>query len=203
MKNPHHWIWCDFMRFGQLSNLGVFEAFDLATVVQWSKTNYSTWKVGIWGWCEKKCNIWTCWIQKKWMVKFAHTMSFTNKPFKKKASYFYCSRACCWGPVPPRILLPTSPSELEIFFLVATAVTLSIAFLLPIGDTCKSHVNVHGHCDKIYHQLMATQVKFPKEISGHRGSSQLKARFGVKAQNNWGQLWAFWAFCWPQLTNTR
>ncbi len=48
-------------------------------------------------------------------------------------------------------------------FLVATAVTLSIAFLPPIGDTCKSHVNVHGHWDKIYHQLMATQVKFPRE----------------------------------------
>jgi hypothetical protein len=49
------------------------------------------------------------------------------------------------------------------FLLVATAVTLSIAFLPPIGDTCKSHVNVHGHSDKIYHQLMATQVKFPRK----------------------------------------
>jgi len=48
------------------------------------------------------------------------------------------------------------------FFLVATTVTLNIAFLPPIGDTNKSHVNVHGHCDKIYHQLMATQVKFPR-----------------------------------------
>jgi hypothetical protein len=25
------------MRFGQLSNFGVYEAFDLATIVQWSK----------------------------------------------------------------------------------------------------------------------------------------------------------------------
>ncbi len=49
------------------------------------------------------------------------------------------------------------------FFLVATAVTLSIAFLPPIGDTCKSHVNVHGHSDKMYHQIMATQVKFPRK----------------------------------------
>jgi hypothetical protein len=46
---------------------------------------------------------------------------------------------------------------------VATAVTLSIAFLAPIGDTCKSHVNVHGQSDKMYHQLMATQVKFPRK----------------------------------------
>ncbi len=30
-----------------------------------------------------------------------------------KVSYFYCSRACCSGPAPPRIL-PTSPSKLEI-----------------------------------------------------------------------------------------
>ncbi len=119
---------------------------------------YSRWKVGIWGWWKKKFNIWT-WNE--WS-KLAHTMSFRNET-KKNASYFYCSRACCWGPAPPRILLPTSPSKLEIFFLVATAVTLSIAFLPPIGDTCKSHVNVHGHCDKIYHQLMATQVKFPRE----------------------------------------
>jgi hypothetical protein len=47
---------------------------------------------------------------------------------------------------------------------VATAVTLNITFLPPIGDTCKSHVNVHGHYDKIYYQLiMATQVKFPRK----------------------------------------
>jgi hypothetical protein len=81
-----------------------------------------------------------------------------KQALKKKKSYFYCSRACCRGTAPPKIL-PTSPSKLEIFFLVATTVTLIIAFLPPIGDTCKSHVNVHGHCDKIYHQLMATQVK--------------------------------------------
>jgi hypothetical protein len=49
-------------------------------------------------------------------------------------------------------------------FLVPTAVTLSIAFLAPIGGTCKSHVNnVHGHNDKMYHQLMATQVKSPRK----------------------------------------
>jgi len=44
-----------------------------------------------------------------------------------------------------------------------TTETLSIAFLPPIGDTCKCHVNVHGHSDKMYHQLMATQVKFPRK----------------------------------------
>ncbi len=49
------------------------------------------------------------------------------------------------------------------FLLVATAVPLSIAFLPPIGDACKSYVNVHGHSDKMYHQLTATQVKFPRK----------------------------------------
>jgi hypothetical protein len=76
---------------------------------------------------------------------------------KKKQAIFHCQ-----NPAPPRIL-PTSPSKLEILFLVATAVTLSIAFLAPIGETCKSHVNVHGHSDKMYHQLMATQVKSPRK----------------------------------------
>jgi hypothetical protein len=52
---------------------------------------------------------------------------------------------------------------LRSFFLVATTVTLSIAFLPPIGDMCKSNVNVNGHYDKIYHQLMAIQVKFPRK----------------------------------------
>jgi hypothetical protein len=86
---------------------------------------------------------------------------------------------------------------------VATAVTLSIVFLPPIGDTCKSHVKVHGHSDKMYHQLMATQVKLSKEVSGHRGSSRLYARFtlGVRDQKTCGQLWAFLACCWSQVTN--
>jgi hypothetical protein len=97
------------------------------------------------------------------MVKFAHTMSFTNKPFKKKQAIF-----TVLGHVVEAQHLPES-CQLHLrnwrsFFLVATTVTLSIAFLLPIGDTCKSHVNVHGHCDKIYHQLiMATQVKLPRK----------------------------------------
>jgi len=77
------------------------------------------------------------------------------------------------------------------FFLVATAVALSIAFLPPIGDACKSHVNVHGHSEKMFHQLMATQVKFPrKSLAIEAGSSRLYARFtlGVRAQNTLGQL---------------
>jgi len=85
------------------------------------------------------------------MVKIGQTSP------KKKQAIFYCQ-----NPAPPRIL-PTSPSKLEILFSVATAVTLSISFLAPIGDTCKSHVNVHGHSDKMYHQLMATQVKSPRK----------------------------------------
>jgi hypothetical protein len=66
------------MRFGQLSNLGVFEAFDLATIVQWSKKIIveGRWAFEVGG--KKKFNIWTCWIQKKWMVKIAHTMSFMS-----------------------------------------------------------------------------------------------------------------------------
>jgi hypothetical protein len=74
--------------------------------------------------------------------KFAHTMSFTNKPQKKKQAIFtVLGHVVEAQPAPPRILVPTSPSKLEIFFLVATGVTLNIAFLPPIGDTCKSHVN--------------------------------------------------------------
>jgi len=70
--------------------------------------------------------------------------------------------------------VPTSPSKLEIFFVVATGVTLNIAFLPPIGDTCKSHVNVHSHYDKIYHQLMATQVKFPRESLATEAAHSLR-----------------------------
>jgi len=66
---------------------------------------------------------------------------------KKSKLFFYCQ-----NPARPRIL-STSPSKLEILFLVATAVTLSISFLAPIGDTCKSHVNVHGHSDKILYNV--------------------------------------------------
>jgi hypothetical protein len=57
---------------------------------------------------------------------------------------------------------------------VATAVTLSIAFLPPIGDTFKSHLNVHGRSDKIYHQLMATQVKFPRESLATEAAHSLR-----------------------------
>ncbi len=94
------------------------------------------------------------------MVKIAHTMSFTNQ--KNSQAIF-----TVLGHVVEAQRLPES-CQLHLqnwrsFFLVATAVTLSIAFLPPIGDTCKSHVNVHGHSDKIYHQLMATQVKFPRK----------------------------------------
>ncbi len=45
--------------------------------------------------------------------------------------------------------------------------------------------------------------KISKEVSGHSGSSRLYARFtlGVRAQKTWGQLWAFLACCWSQVTN--
>jgi hypothetical protein len=41
--------------------------------------------------------------------------------------------------------LPESCQNWRSFSLVVTAITLSIVFLPPISDTCKSHVNVHGH----------------------------------------------------------
>ncbi len=142
MKNPHHWIWCNFMWFGQLSNLGVFEAFDLATIVQWSKKIIVDGRWAFWGWWKKKFNIWTCWIQKKWTVKICTYNVIYKQAPKKKPSYFYCSRAWCWGPAPPRIL-PTSRSKLEIF---------------------------------------------------------LRFTLGVRAQKTWGQLRAFLACCWSQVT---
>ncbi len=163
------------------------------------QTNYSRWKVGICNWWKKEFNIWTSWIQKKWMVKIAHTMSFTNRLHKKKeASYFYCSRACCWGPAPPKIL-PTSPSKLEIFFLLATTVTLSKAFLPPIGDTCKSHVNVHGHCDKIYHQLLATQVKFPRISLAIEAAHSLRHALESRPKTIGANFEHFWLFVGPNL----
>jgi hypothetical protein len=118
--------------------------------------------------------------------------------FKKKASYFYCSRASCWGPAPPRIL-PTSPSKQEIFFLVATTVTLSIAFLPPIGDTCKSHVNVHGHCDKLYHQLMATQVKFPRKSLAIEAAHSLRHALESRPKTIGANFEHFWLFVGPNL----
>jgi hypothetical protein len=50
--------------------------------------------------------------------------------------------------------------------------------------------STYGHTNKI-----------SKEVSGHRGSSRLYARFtlGVRARKTWGQLWAFLACCWSKL----
>jgi hypothetical protein len=133
------------------------------------------------------------------MVKIAHTMSFTNKPPKKKrASYIHCSRACCWGPAPPRIL-PTSPSKLEIFFLVATTVTLSIPFLPPIGDTCKSHVNVHGHWHKIYHQLMAIQVKFPRKFLAIEAAHSFRHALESRPKTIGANFEHVWLFVGPRV----
>jgi len=133
------------------------------------------------------------------MVKIAHTTSFTNK-LPKKSSHFYCSRACCWGPAPPRIL-PTSPSKLEIVFSVATTVTLSIAFLQPIGDTCKTHVNVHGHCVKIYHQLMATQVKFPRKSLAIEAAHSLRHALESRPKRIGANFEHVWLFVGPNFNN--
>jgi hypothetical protein len=138
----------------------------------------------------------------KWMVKIAHTMSFTNKPPPKKASYFYCSRACCWGPAPPRIL-PTSPSKLEINFFSGYSSHIKYSF----SATNWRYMQKSCECTWPQWQNLSSTYghtsKISKEISGHRGSSQLKARITVRvqAQNTWGQLWAFLGFCWPRLTN--
>jgi hypothetical protein len=82
------------MRSGQLSNLGVFEAFDLATVVQRSKKiivdGRWAFEVGgkrnsTFGHVEFKGNEWSK----------LHIQCHPQTSPKKKASYFYCSRACC------------------------------------------------------------------------------------------------------------
>jgi hypothetical protein len=53
------------------------------------------------------------------MVKICtYNVIYKHAP-KKKPSYFYCSRACCWGPAPPRIL-PTSPSKTGDLFKIYT-----------------------------------------------------------------------------------
>jgi hypothetical protein len=87
------------------------------------------------------------------------------------------------------------------FFLVATAVTLSIAFLLPIGDTCKSHVNVYGHCDKIYHQLMATQVKFPRKSLATEAAHSLRQALHTSQgpKHLRANFEHFWLFVGPNL----
>jgi hypothetical protein len=87
------------------------------------------------------------------------------------------------------------------FLLVATAVTLSIAFLPPIGDTCKSHVNVHGRSDKIYHQLMATQVKFPRESLATEAAHSLRhaLHYESRPKTLGANFEHFWLFVGPNL----
>ncbi len=197
MKNPHHWIWCNFMWFGQLSNLGVFEAFDLATIVQWSKKNIVNGR-------------WAFEVGEKRNSTFGLEMNGQNCTYNviykqappKKASYFYCSRACCWGPAPPRIL-PTSPSKLEINFFSGYNSHIKYSF----SATNWRYMQKSCECTWPQWQNLSSTYghtsKISKEIFGHRGSSQLKARITVRvqAQNTWGQLWAFLGFCWPWLTN--
>ncbi len=168
------------------SNLGVFEAFDLATIVQGSKKiivdGMWSFEVGekrnsTFGHVEFKRNEWSK----------LHIQCHLQTSPQKKSKLFLLFQGM--------LLRPSSSQNPPANFTfktssVATAVTLSIVFLPPIGDTCKSHVKVHGHSDKMYHQLMATQVKLSKEVSGHRGSSGLYARFtlGVRDQKTCGQL---------------
>ncbi len=82
---------------------------------------------------------------------------------------------------------------------MATTVTLSIAFLPPIGDTCKSHVNVHGHCDKIYHQLMATQVKFPRKSLAVEAAHSLRHALESRPKTIGANFEHFWLFVGPNL----
>jgi hypothetical protein len=170
MKNPHHWIRCNFMRFGQLSKFGVYEAFDLATIVQWSKKFIVD---GRWAFEVGENRNLTFGLQ---MNGQNRTYNIIYKQAQKIASYFYCSRACCWGPAPPRIL-PTSPSKLEISLFCGYSSHIKYRFsatnwrymqkscecIWPLWQNLSS---IYGHTSKI-----------SKEISGHRGSSQLKARF--------------------------
>jgi hypothetical protein len=117
------------MRFGQLSNLGVFEAFDLATIVQWSKKIIV---VGRWafevggkrnstfGHVEFKRNEWSK----------LHIQCHLQTSPKKKASYFLLSESSA-SHNPANFTFKIGDQ----FFLVGTSVTLSIAFLAPIGAT--------------------------------------------------------------------
>jgi hypothetical protein len=85
---------CIFMRSGQLSRFGVLRVFDLATIiVRWFQYFYRKWKVGIWAWWKKK-----------WVIKVTHTVINYTQAQKKKATYFFCSRAYCQGPAPLRTL---------------------------------------------------------------------------------------------------
>jgi hypothetical protein len=134
------------------------------------------------------------------MVKIAHTMSFTNKPPQKKQAIF-----TVLGHVVEAQRLPES-CQLHLqnwrsIFLVATTVTLSIAFLPPIGDTCKSHVNVHGRSDKIYHQLMATQVKFPRKSLATEAVHSLRhaLQYESRPKTLGANFEHFWVFVGPDL----
>jgi hypothetical protein len=80
---------------------------------------------------------------------------------------------------------------------VATAVTLSIAFLPPIGDICKNHVNVPGHSDKIYHQLMATQVKFPRKSLAIEAAHSLRHARESRPKTLGANFEHFWLFVAP------
>ncbi len=65
---------------------------------------------------------------------------------------------------------------------MATAVRLRIAFrlhtltfLLPrIGNTCKSHVDVHGHSDKIHHEHIKIQGNFPRKSLATEAAHSLR-----------------------------
>ncbi len=142
------------------------------------------------------------WIQKKWMIKIAHTMSFTNKPKKKKSKLYLLFKG---------MLLRPSASQNPANFTFKTGDLFFSGYNSHIkySFSATNWRYVQKSCERtwpLWQNLSSTYgytSKISKEISGRRGSSQLKARFGVKAQNNWGQLWAFLAFCWPQLTNKR
>jgi hypothetical protein len=62
-------------------------------------------------------------------------------------------------------------------------------------------VNVHGHCDKIYHRLMATQVKFPRKSPATEAAHSLRHAFhrsqGSKTLG--ANFEHFWLFVGPEL----
>ncbi len=124
--------------------------------------------MGIWGWWKKKFNIWT---SNEWSK--SHIQCHLQTSPKKKQAIF-----SVLGHVVEAQRLPES-CQLHLQnwrsnFFSGSSSHVKYSFSATNGDTCKSHVNVHGHCDKIYRRLMATQVKFPRKSPATEAAHSLR-----------------------------
>jgi hypothetical protein len=172
MKNPHHWIWCNFMWFGQLSNLGVFEAFDLATIVQWSKKiivdGRWAFEVG-----EKRNSTFGLEMNGQ---NCTYNVIYKQAPPKKKQAIF-----TVLGHVVEAQRLPES-CQLHLqnwrsIFISGYSSHIKYSF----SATNWRYMQKSCECTWPQWQNLSSTYghtsKISKGISGHRGSSQLKARF--------------------------